>query len=63
MIYTADMPELPDTLLYISAILWCFHWCSVGRGKKEIIGMIKQANNIMYEAKRKYHLMQNETVE
>ena len=44
-----------------------FYGVSIGvlweEEKKNIIGMIKQADNIMYEAKRKYHLMQNETVE
>ena len=29
--------------------------------QNNVIGMLKQADNIMYDAKRKYHLMQNET--
>ena len=28
--------------------------------QNDIIGMLKQADNIMYEAKRKYHLMQDD---
>lgn len=26
--------------------------------ENDIVGMLKQADNIMYEAKRKYHLME-----
>ena len=29
--------------------------------QNNIVGMLKQADNIMYDAKKKYHLMQNET--
>lgn len=29
--------------------------------QNNVIGMLKQADNIMYDAKRKYHLMQGET--
>jgi hypothetical protein len=47
------MPELPDTLLYISAILWCFHWCSVGRGKKEYYWYDKAGRQYYVRSKEK----------